>query len=1400
MKLKITTIAAVLLFVTGMLHAQPMMQTEPGKLQAKPQMHFAKAGNAPRKTTATGKQQPAVVLSKQAKSTVMKTVASSNVADFEGRTVYGALISSQQWDGYSITQVPYGIYSFTMGVEPTDPVAHITDMTYSFKAGAWGRDRHYGIVPLAMLGVLNGARNITIDTKDWKEKKNVMFDTSHGTYSLIACTMAYNPTDDQFYAYQYKEDLSGLNWVRVNLETDEFEQIAAYRGNTVVLTLAAAPDGTMYYIDVEGDLYTVNKDNGRTSLVGNTGVSPTAFDQCMTYDGRTGTFLWAAQSTEGSVLYSVNPATAETTRVLKFKNNEQFVSLYITDTEAPDNAPAAVSRAQMKYDAEGSLNSTISFTAPSKTYSGATLEGACNLNVWLDGENLKGEDVQPGEKVNISATLTEGNHYVAITVDNEAGFSPMRYIYQYAGYDTPVAPTAVQFAQENGVNTVTWKAPERGVNAGYIDFANLGYDIVRMPDNVTVATGVKELSYSEPTPDAMHSYSYRVIADNNGHKSEYTESNRVLCGNAFTVPYEQQFADPDVLTDYFTVVDNNNDGVTWRQGYTTEVRFDLLPGATDCDDWLISPAIKLEKGNKYRFSMEMKTFTPNYPEDFEILIGTDPADLSTFTLVKREEGFTKIASEFGFYTTDMLIDDTKDYHMAVRYCSKVGNGASLMMIRSFGVSLVGNSAAPAQSSDLVITPDANDELKATVSFKAPTLNLMDDAISSLTAVTVCRDGSAEPVHTFSNPAPGATLSWTDEAVPSVGLHTYTVTAISDAGVGEPLTAEQFIGVYTAPYFTDFEDRHYAELWTTEADINDDPNAWYGWRWTDNENTYGRHMNLYYYNMQDSPVTLWLYTPQFKLEADKVYTINYDASMNNSNYPTVTYEMFKGTAATASEMTELVDVMPSTGWGMESQELILVNEKAGKYNLGMKAHGEKKADYLNASIDNFKLTFRTSAFSPYRMTDYASKADEKAELKATLSFNAPAVNYYNNPLAADENLTVKIYRGQNPTMPTETLSVKPNEKVTWTDEGALHGYNYYMITCENSYGRGELILDTLYVGRDVPELVENYAIHATADNKDAVITWNVPSTGEHGGIVLPEEVTYSVYSYDPVTAELTPIVEGVKENTYTVVNDYSDTQKLHYYAVAAVNTEGEGRALVTNIVLGKVYDLPFQESFAGAVAATQLWQVIPMVQQMTAWGTDNPSDQTYNGCTGPQDEDGGCLYMYNGSQYPVLAGALLVSPKVKLANVEGNELHFWTYNFKESAYSENALVQVAVSANDNAAESVKTVYVGGTKEKGWTENVISLDKYRTNDFLSVAFLGLTGGYMDVIYMDNISIVNPTADGIEHIAADGVSEGKTVKRINYYDVTGREVLMPRDGGVYIKVMTYTDGSQASVKIRK
>lgn len=1307
-------------------------------------------------------------------------------SSFYGRKLYGALINSTEWVNATITNVPYGLYSFEMGPSPV-MTNHINDFIYNFVSGAYGRGKFFGVAMLSVMGALNGARYITVDTDSWTETKNIMYGTDNKGYGLLPTAMAYNPVDDRIYSFQYKDDLSGLDWCVYNDEYAEFDKIASFRGKYNVLTLAATSGGDMYFINSYGDLYKINRATGRPTFIEWTGVTPLLYSQSMTYDGRTGMFLWAAQSSDGSALYTVDPSTAETTKIISFSNAEQFSAIYSVDNEAPDAAPAQIQNLTLAYNAPGSLEGTVTFDIPATTYGGDPL-GSSTLDVWLDGVNLKGTDAVPGEHVSIPVTLTEGNHYIMASLGNAGGRSPITYVYQYAGYDTPETVGQVTFSHDSatGRNNVSWTASESGKNDGFIDYDNLSYTVVRMPDSVTVADGCKECSFSEPVPDAMHNYSYRVYAVNNGKRSDYTESETVICGNAFTVPYSQSFADKTAFTDFFTVVDANKDGNTWRAGYNNDLRIDLSSNNPEGDDWLITPSVDMTETAMYRFTMNVKTFSKGYPEDFEILIGTDPSDLTTFNRVASEESF-ELYEAFGNYSADFFIEHPGRYYLALRYLSNADRNGSMLLLNSIAVTKVGAAKAPAAVTDLVITPDKDDAMSAEVSFTAPVKALDGEDLRQITRINIYRNGVTEPVYTFNSPDTGAALSFNDTRVDKVGVNEYTVVGENEAGIGAETSASAFIGIFSAPYLETFDTKDAADLYqSTVTGIQESNMAWYCWKY--NNNT--QRMSFYAFNSNDDDrAELWLYTPKMRLDANSVYSFSYKTSINLYTN-TITNKVYMGADATPESQTTFVGDMPSnTNYQMKTVAHNVVTTDAGKFRFGFHSLGTAKNDYLSVDLDDIALTYLKSAFSPYAFTDWKAEPDMNGNLSVSMEAKAPDTDYHGNSLTG--YLKVEIYRGQNPVPVFTKEDVAPGAVVKWTDTQAQHGNNIYMIVAQNAYGRSEVITDTVFAGRDLPVIVENLTCKATPDNKDAVLVWDAPSQGANGGVIVGSELAYNIYSYNIEDNTLTPVKEGVKECTFTVENESSDEQKVVYYAVSAVNTEGESRAVATQVTLGRLYSMPFKESFTAKELSTTPWTVSTSNGSVLSWGITNPDGQSYNSAT-PQDDDGGVAYMYNGNYYETFAGAAFISPKISIG-ADAAVLKFWVYNIA-TAYPDNKpVIEVYVRADDDRYQPAGRWIVGSDTEDGWTEYEVSLDKYAGSSFISLAFYGYTGGHNDVIYLDNITVdkTSSSSTGL------GISDSGQIKEIRYFDVGGRELKIPQSG-VCIRTVTYTDGTMKSGKV--
>jgi len=97
----------------------------------------------------------------------------------------------------------------------------------------------------------------------------------------------------------------------------------------------------------------------------------------------------------------------------------------------------------------------------------------------------------------------------------------------------------------------------------------------------------------------------------------------------------------------------------------------------------------------------------------------------------------------------------------------------------------GTSKAP---TNLTVTPAANNELTATVTWTNPSQTLNNNPLSSIDQIVVCRDGVV--IYTEDNVTPGAAMTFVDNNVPRFDTFVYTVYAVNNGNHGKIAYSEK----------------------------------------------------------------------------------------------------------------------------------------------------------------------------------------------------------------------------------------------------------------------------------------------------------------------------------------------------------------------------------------------------------------------------------------------------------------------------------------------------------------------------------------------------------------------------------------------------------------------------------
>ena len=1302
---------------------------------------------------------------KNAATKQSKIKAVDDFSKFEGRKFFGDMINKNGWADSSIVNVPCGFYSYSIDNSSTPTFTPLfTGMGLDYLTGAYTHGKFYGIRPVTMLGALAGATYNALTTDPWAIEREKAI--SEVTYDMLASSMAYDETSNQIYALEYNEDLTGLYWSTFNKETFSFDIITKWKGKFDALAMIAVPDGNIYCIGTDGDFYSIDKKTGTPSLIGSTGITPDRYLQSATYDGKTGTILWYAVTTTGNNLYSVNIATGEASYIRNFPENNQLIGLYITDNDAVDAAPAAIGDFNIAYITNEKAEATVNFTIPSQTFAGQSLTGDVNLKLWIDGQLIKDENATPGTSYSIPYTFSNDNHYVAITTVNSAGISPSTDKYFYAGYDIPKSVQNLSFTIQNGVSNLNWEAPVGGINNGYINSDSLFYKVYRYPGEVLVADNLKNTSFRETLSTDMQNYFYSVTAYNGKNKAGIVDSTKLInYGSACPIPYTQLFDDSDPLK-FFTIIDGNKDGQKWTLFPSSNcVTINTVAGRSVSADWLITPRLRLASGIKYKLIFSAKGFAENYPENLKISLGSNPSDTTTFKTTLKDMPNLSIG-DFEDKTIEFSVPIDGDYSVGFYVYSDAAKSC-MFTINKIIVDAIGNIGAPDSVSNLSVIRDANDELAATISFTTPSKNLIAENLSSISNVNIYRGDATEPVYTFHSPQVNTKLTWIDTNVPQVGVTKYRAVAENENGVGKPAEASDFIGVYTAPYLETFDTEAARALYTSEITLDGASD----WKY----DSTSKAISLSNFCMTAGDYYFNLYTPAIKLDADGVYQLSF--KYTNSSYKSVSLHLTKGMSPKANAQTEFAQISNQNFFKFTSKDQMFITGDAGKYYLGVNVKSNTLFDCINFAVDSICVRKITSSKSPIGVDDLKITSDQTGNLSSLFQFKAPTYDYAGRELTSISK--IDIFR-VNSTIPLKTFNnPTPGEAITWTDSEALYGNNAYMILASNEFGPGKPVNDSVFVGKDIPDIITNLSIKADLANQKPTLTWNAPTKGANGGVLDTNTLSYSIYEYNVTSKVYSLIASNIKASTYTIDLSSKVEQDIFYYGVVPVTNEGRGEIVLSYITLGPLYQLPFKESFANGTSSTQRW-VTNSDQTYASW---TPSE-TINGII-PQDRDGGMATYFNQGYYTVVNGDL-TSPKIALSG-DSIILRFWLYQGIAANYSTIPFVSVSVSTDSgDFITAMDSVFTNEGTEAGWVEhtiNITNLVHIKDASFLQFRFNSRSEGSTDIVYIDNISLVSKLNTGVESnvfrsASVIGVKNGIIIKgadrkTVNIYNVNGQTI---------------------------
>lgn len=777
-----------------------------------------------------------------------------------------------------------------------------------------------------------------------------------------------------------------------------------------------------------------------------------------------------------------------------------------------------------------------------------------------------------------------------------------------------------------------------------------------------------------------------------------------------SAPYTADFSTSAPLANFY-VIDANEDGNTW----TWSANYGAYYGyssTNNADDYLVLP-INLEGGKNYNVTVTAAS-SSTYPEKFEVVAGAEFSVAGfTSTVIAETEIKTSTDTDYeGVFSPSA--DGT--YYVAIHATSDADQFN--LKIKKLVIEVGAADTAPAAVSDFAVV-QVPDELKATVSFKAPTKSIAGDALTeNIAKIEVLRN--EEVVKTFENVAPGAELSYVDE-VPTAGKYAYQVIPYDATGIGAKSDVIELLiaSSVNVPYTVDFSKAGVIDLFTV-IDNNADGSTW---MWSASNNAYYKYDNT---NAGDD----YLVSLPINMEAGKTYDVIVNAKAYNGNYPE-RFEVVAGKEPTAAALTTVV--IPATD--LTTTEAAdydgsFTATETGKYYVAIHAISDPYEYYL--IVNSLSVVAGAEPTAPAAPVIAVTPGAEGA-LAATVQVTAPTKNVAGDALTANIDIEVLV---DGEVIETKT-GVAPGAEITVQHTPAAAGTFTYQAIPYNASGKGlKSAKVSAYVGMDIPFAPTN--IQMVDNGSNINFSWDaVPNVGENDAYVNPATVNYNVWSIvlEQYLFWTIPTHENklatVTGQTSAVANFNTEEgkQEFKYFSVQATNETANDEEVAnesyTGMLIGKSYDLPFNEGFAG--------------NTLHYYWTSNAELMISEEAT---DDDGVALQLITGEPGEVY----FESGKINIKDAVNPTLIF---DVKSPNISQ---LKVLASVEGGEAQTVQTVNL--TAENQTVK--LPLAAYKNGRFVQIAFVatyaqGYTGEYDedynfiitdpgDYVIMDAIRVVD------------------------------------------------------------
>lgn len=316
------------------------------------------------------------------------------------------------------------------------------------------------------------------------------------------------------------------------------------------------------------------------------------------------------------------------------KRQGSFTIEKITLSAGTSTAIPAAPELAASSGADGALKAVLTIVAPTKTAGGDAITNRITaFEIMRNGVALTNIEAEVGkaEYTYTDETIASAGLYTyTVRAINADGKGETAKTTVYVGRDMPVAPDDFTATDNfDGTVTLSWTTPTVGANGGYVDAAHLVYSITN-PDKSMVegvhGTTAKSAISKTGTQELVKYVLGVRYDDDDAMKAVTAESNALVAGELYTLPFSEDFADADTRSQLWIkepVKFNKSSDLEFSKSADSDHGgngggLKIYSYAKDVVGRWISPALDLSQSVEPELNMWVKMFSTNVAFDLQI--------------------------------------------------------------------------------------------------------------------------------------------------------------------------------------------------------------------------------------------------------------------------------------------------------------------------------------------------------------------------------------------------------------------------------------------------------------------------------------------------------------------------------------------------------------------------------------------------------------------------------------------------------------------------------------------------------------------------------------------------------------------------------------------------------------